>query len=83
MSDDGNWDGVDRRREEALIGGMDFETHREQHRFIEEWIEEIKLKRERREKLKTQVMGWSIITILGSIGTAVYHAIIYLRDHLK
>ena len=92
------WDGVERRkrslddfvksvvcaiREEALIGGIDVEAHKEQHRFIEEWIEEIKLKRERREKIKTQVMGWGIISVLGSIGTGVYHSIIYLREHLK
>ena len=92
------WDGVERRtksrddfvkavvcaiREEALIGGIDVEAHIEQHKFIEEWIAEIKIKRERREKIKTQVMGWGIITALGSIGTGVYHSIIYLRDHLK
>ena len=50
------WDGIERRkrsrddfvktvvcaiREEALIGGIDVEAHKEQHRFIEEWIEEI------------------------------------------
>ena len=92
------WNGVERRtksqadfvksvicaiREEALIGGIDVEAHKEQHRFIEEWIEEIKLKRERREKIKTQVMGWGIVSVLGSIGTGVYHSIIYLREHLK
>ena len=92
------WDGVDRRtkshddfvrsvvcaiREEVLVGGVAVEAHIEQHKFIEEWIAEIKIKRERREKIKTQVMGWGIITALGSIGTGVYHSIIYLRDHLK
>ena len=70
-------------REEVLIGGIDAEAHKEQHRFIEEWIEEVKLKRERREKIKTQVMGWGIVSVLGSIGTGVYHSIIYLREHLK
>ena len=93
-----HWDGVERRkhsrgdfvksvvcaiREEALIGGIDVEAHKEQHRFIEEWIEEVKIKRERREKIKTQVMGWGIVSVLGSIGTGVYHSIIYLREHLK
>ena len=92
------WNGVDRRkcnrddfvksvvcaiREEALIAGIDVEAHKEQHRFIEEWIEEVKIKRERREKIKTQVMGWGIVSVLGSIGTGVYHSIIYLREHLK
>ena len=92
------WNGVERRkhnrddfvksvvcaiREEVLIGGIDAEAHKEQHRFIKEWIEEVKIKRERREKIKTQVMGWGIVSVLGSIGTGVYHSIIYLREHLK
>lgn len=92
------WNGVERRkrnrddfvksvvcaiREEALIGGIDAEAHKEQHRFIEEWIEEVKIKRERCEKIKTQVMGWGIVSVLGSIGTGVYHSIIYLREHFK
>lgn len=95
---DEQWNGVERRkrrrdefvksvvcaiREEAIIAGIDIESHREQHKFIEEWIEEVKIKRERREKIKTQVMGWGIVSVLGSIGTGVYHSIIYLRDHLK
>lgn len=93
-----HWDGVERRktsreefvravvcaiREEAHPGGLTEEKHLEQHAFIEEWIEEVKLKRERREKIKTQVMGWGIITFLGSIGTGMYHTAVYLREHLK
>lgn len=70
-------------REEASIAGIDADVHREQHAFIGEWIEEIKRKREMREKIKTQVAGWALVTFLGSIGTGTYHAFLYLREHLK
>lgn len=98
MNEEQAWDGRERRktsreefvkavvcaiREEAGFKGIDADVHFEQHQFIAEWIEEVKTKRARREKIKTQVMGWGIITTLGSIGTAVYHSIIYLREHLK
>lgn len=93
-----HWDGSDRRknsrdelvkavvcaiRDEAMIAGIPADEHREQHAFLHEWIEEIKRKRERREKIRTQVTGWAIVTGLGAIGTGAYNAAIYLRDHLK
>lgn len=96
MSD--NWDGVDRRksereelvravvcaiRDESLIGGIPPTEHAEQHAFLHEWIEEIKRKRERREKIRTQVTGWAIVSAMGAIGTGAYNAAMYLRDHLK
>jgi hypothetical protein len=70
-------------REEAVLGGITEEEHREQHAFIREWIEEVKIKRDRREKIKTQVLGWGLVTFLGSIGTASYHSFLYLKEHLK
>lgn len=70
-------------REEAHSNGVPMDVHVEQHAFIAEWIAEVKVKRERREKIKTQVAGWAIVTFLGSIGTGTYHAFQYLREHLK
>lgn len=70
-------------REEAVIGGISAEQHREQHAFISEWMEEMRIKRERREKIKTQVFGWAIVSALGSIGTAAYHGASWLKEHLK
>lgn len=96
--DHGDWDGEDRRkssreelvravvcaiREEAMIGGISTDEHREQHAFLHEWIEDIKRRRESREKIKTQVTGWAIVTLLGSIGTGGYHIFLYLREHLR
>mgnify|MGYP000899650233 CR=1 FL=1 len=59
------------------------ETHREHHSFIKQWIEKEQRKAERWDKIKTQVGGWAIVTFLGGIGTAAYHAFNYLREHLK
>lgn len=97
MENEASWDGQERRKHgreefikavvrairEETIGGVDINVHSEQHRFIEEWIAEVKRKTDRREKIKTQVMGWGIISVLGSIGTGVYHSIVYLREHLR
>lgn len=70
-------------REETQSHGVPMGVHIEQHAFIAEWIEEVKRKRELREKIKTQVAGWAIVTFLGSIGTGTYHAAQYLREHLR
>ncbi len=70
-------------REELASLTVPEEMHREHHEFIREYIEERKVKRERAEKIKTQVMGWGLVTVLGSIGTGVYHTFLYLREHLK
>lgn len=58
------------------------EAHRSHHAFLDAWIEEIEIKKERREKVKTQVVGWGIITILGGIGTGAYHLYLYVIAHL-
>jgi hypothetical protein len=70
-------------REESAVGGVSPEDHRAHHEFMREWIEEQRVKKERREKIKTQVFGWAIVSALGSVGTAVYHGAMWLREHLK
>ncbi len=96
--DQSNWNGEERRRqaredlvkavvcairEEANPTGLTPEAHRQQHVFLTEWMEEMRIKRERREKIKTQVFGWAIVSALGSIGTAFYHGAKWLQEHLK
>jgi hypothetical protein len=51
------------------------EIHHQHHEFIEEikpfiisYIENEKIRRERWEELKRQLVGWSIIAIVGAIG---------------
>lgn len=47
-------------------------THSDHHRFVEEMIERERRKVERRERLRQQVAGWAIITVLTGIGISVY-----------
>lgn len=70
-------------REEIACLTVPETIHREHHEFIGEWIEAQRVKRDRMEKIKTQVAGWAIVSVLGGIGTGAYHALAYLREHLK
>lgn len=70
-------------RDELACLTVPEDMHREHHEFIKAYIDERRIKRERAEKIKTQVMGWGLVTFLGSIGTGVYHSFQYLREHLK
>lgn len=92
------WDGTERRstRRDGLvadiaqavrdeIAGLTVpeELHREHHEFIREWIEERRRKRERSDKVRAQVEGWLIVSLLGAIGTGAYHLFQTLREHWK
>lgn len=67
----------------AIHGGITPEEHAEHHHAIRTWIDRENRKAERAEKIKTQVGGWFIVTLLGGIGTLGYHALKYLQEHLK
>lgn len=56
-----------------------FEEHREHHEFIAMWIEREKRKIEMAEKVKAQLAGWGVITLLGGIGYAVWE---WVKRHL-
>jgi hypothetical protein len=49
------------------------DIHTEHHDFIQILIEREERKKERWEKVKTQVLGWGIIGMIGAMGSAVYH----------
>ena len=62
----------------------DLNTQREypsdHHKFVEEWIQKQKRRREVWDKISAQVGGWTIIIILGAIGTYVYnHTIGFIK----
>ena len=57
--------------------------HAKQHEVLERWIENDTRQQERTEKIKTQVMGWSIVTLLGGVGTGIYQAFRFLREYLR
>jgi hypothetical protein len=68
---------------EALHGDIDPAEHGRHHEAIRAWIERENRKAERAEKIKTQIMGWTFISILAALGTGAVQAANYLRDHLK
>jgi len=49
------------------------ELHTEHHAFIESLIKREERKSQMWQKIKTQVLGWGILGVVGAIGTAVYH----------
>ena len=59
------------------------DLHREHHEFIKEFIEREKARRERQEKLKTQVWGWFILGALGALAKGAYQGGMWLKDHIK
>ena len=52
---------------------VDKDTHIKHHQFIDVLLEEHEQKKQRNEKIKTQVIGWGILAVLSGIGTAIYH----------
>ncbi len=48
------------------------ETHKLHHDYLEGVLERQRIRRERWEKVRVQVLGWSIIAVLGSVAKFVY-----------
>jgi len=63
--------------------GIDADIHAAHHRFINEELEERQRKRERREKIREQVFGWGIITLLSGLIYSIGHFGVYLYEALK
>lgn len=59
------------------------ESHDNHHDFIEMLIEERKILRTRKEKIRTQIIGSSILLIIGSIITTVGYAGIHWVSLVK
>ena len=53
------------------IGWVDQKTHEEHHEFVRMLIKKEERKKERWEKVKTQVLGWGIVALIGAVGTWV------------
>lgn len=68
-----------------LLGnGVALEDHIEQHEFIRALILREKRKQERYEKVKTHVIGWAVITTIGSAGYAIWVLIKnFFMDHYR
>jgi hypothetical protein len=70
-------------RAEVASQIMPEEIHREHHAFMTEWIAAEKRRQDRLEKIKTQVGGWAIISILSTIGTLAYQGFLWAKEHYK
>ena len=51
------------------------ELHAKHHEFIDVLIAEKRAKIARMEKVKTHVIGWSIVTGIGGLGYALYEGL--------
>lgn len=60
---------------------IEAKTHRKHHDYIDSEIEKNARDAERWEKIKTQVLGWGVIAIVGWLGTIALKAIENWRGH--
>lgn len=58
--------------------GFNGRTHADHHRFVAELIDERKKSKERRERLRQQVIGWGAITFLSGVGYSFYQVFVEL-----
>jgi hypothetical protein len=70
-------------RDEVALLSVSETVHRDHHAFITAWLDDQRMRKDRAEKIKTQVWGWFIISILGGAGTGAYKVFNFLREHLK
>ena len=59
------------------------EEHTQQHEVLRRRIENDNVRKERNQKIRTQVGGWLIIGFLGGVGKAAYHTVELIKDHWK
>jgi hypothetical protein len=59
------------------FSGLTPEEHRDHHLAFAAYIETQRLKVEFWEKVKQQLGGWLIITIISSIGYAAWHTVVW------
>ena len=54
---------------------IDETSHFEHHNYVGALIERERKRTERNEKIKTQVIGWGVVTAIGGIGYAIWEAV--------
>ncbi len=59
------------------------EQHRRHHEYLATLLEDRQRRLLRNEKIKTSVLGWLVITVLGGIGTLAYQLFTTLKEHWK
>jgi hypothetical protein len=72
---DGDIDAICHRLTE--FSGLSPEEHRDHHNAFAAYIEAQRRKMEFREKIKQQVGGWMIVTVLSGIGYAAWNGFMW------
>lgn len=62
------------------FSGLTPEEHREHHTAFTAYIESQRRKAEFQDKVKQQVGGWLIITVLAGLGTAAWNGVRYFLE---
>ena len=70
-------------RAELSSFSVPLEVHRDQHEYLKRELKNHALRQQRNERIKTSVLGWLVITVLGGIGTAAYQLFTTLKEHWK
>lgn len=58
---------------------LETKTHGKHHEYIQSQIERNRIDAERWEKIKTQLLGWGVIAIVGWIGKLILDAVAHYR----
>lgn len=65
---------------DSIYAGLPIK-HTRHHELFEQWLDREAKKREAREKIISQITGWGLIAVLGSIGTFAFHLVEkYIQD---
>jgi hypothetical protein len=65
------------------FSGLTNEEHKEQHEVFKLYMQERIERREFWNKIRQQVGGWTIIAMLGLIGSAVWHGTIWAIGNIR
>ena len=63
--------------------GVPISEHIEHHNIFRDWLIAQDKKKARIERYKTQVVGSLIVSSVGAVGTALYVAGNWVKDHIK
>lgn len=67
------------RNEIQHLIDLETKTHSKHHEYIQSQIDANRISAERWEKIKTQVLGWGVIAIVGWLGKLVLDAVAHYR----
>jgi hypothetical protein len=71
----------------AISGDVPWEVQVRHHNIFRDWLEKEEKKAQRRERMKSQIIGSVIVGVTTGIGAALYtfgeEAVKFIKEHLK